>query len=136
MCCGFLNKAEQLSLEDDLNSCRLSIIAAYHGVEAFLYAVLNHPNINKKIFKDVNETIGMKSALIKFQDYLQEKRIIKQNEVLAYRNSLDNLLYYRHQVIHKCIEISQLTCKPVIRESLKFVSKYSIEIFGYDILKK
>lgn len=132
---GFLNRSVQLSLEENSNSHRLAIITAFQGIEAFLYSVLSHPNVNITIFdkKKKDETIGMRKALTKFQAYLQGKGDIKRSEVVAYRNSLDSLAYLRDQVVHKGIDITQSMCRPLIDDALKFASKYSLRVFGFDI---
>lgn len=130
---AFLNRSVQLSLEENSNSHRLAIIAAFHGIEAFLYSVLSHPSVNIGIFEKADKTIGMRKALTAFQNYLQEKGEIRRNEVVSYRNSLDRLAYLRDQVVHKGIDITQSMCHPLIEDVLKFSAKYSLKILGYDI---
>jgi len=129
----FLNRSVQFSLEENSNSHRLAIITAFQGIEAFLYSVLTHPSVNIKIFEKPNETIGMRKALTLFQTYLQGMGEIKRNEVISYRNSLDSLAYLRDQVVHKGIDVTQSTCRPLIDDALKFVAGYSVKIFGFDI---
>lgn len=128
---AFLSRSVQFSLEQNPNSHRLAIITAFHGIEAFLYSVLNHLNI--KIFERPDETIGMRKALTRFQTYLQDEGKMKRNEVVAYRNSLDRLAYLRDEVLHKCIDITGSMCHPLVDDALKFATKYSLEIFGHDI---
>ena len=128
---GFLNRSVQFSLEENSNSYRLSIITAFHGIEAFLYSVLTH--LNKKIFESKGETIGMRKALTEFQDNLQNRGIIKRDEAVSFRNSLDRLAYLRDQVVHKGIDITQAECRTLIDDALKFVSEYSLKIYGFDI---
>lgn len=130
----FLNRSVQFSLEENSNSHRLAIIAAFQGIEAFLYSALGHPSVNIKTFEKENETIGMRKALTRFQTYLQDKGEIKRGEVISYRNSLDTLAYLRDQVVHKGIDMTQSTCRPLIDDALRFAAKYSSEIFGFDIL--
>lgn len=129
----FLNRSVQFSLEENSNSHRLAIITAFQGIEAFLYSVLSHPNINIKIFENADETIGMTKALTRFQTYLQEKGGIKRDEVIPYRNSLDRSAYLRHQVVHKSMDITQAECRPLVNDALKFVTTYSLKILGFDI---
>ena len=129
----FLNRSIQFSLEDNSNSHRLAVITAFQGIEAFLYSILSQPNVNIKIFEKANETIGMRKALTKFQEYLQNKGIIKRNEVVSFRNSLDSLAYIRDQVVHKGISVNRQTCRPLVNDALKFAIKYSYEIYGYNI---
>ncbi len=130
---GLLNRSVQLSLEENSSSHRLAVIAAFQGIEAFLYSVLSHPSVNIKIFVTSNETIGMKKALTQFQTYLQNKGEIKRNEVIPYRNSLDRLVYLRDQVVHKAIDITRSECRPLIDDALRFAGRYSLKIFGFDI---
>lgn len=128
----FLNRSVQFSLEENSNSHKLAIVTAFQGTEAFLYSVLSHPSVNIKIFEAPDETIGMRKALTLFQTYLQDIGEIKRNEVVSYRNSLDQLAYLRNQVVHKGIDITQSMCRPLIDDALKFTAEYSLRIFGYD----
>jgi len=130
---GLINRSIQLSLEDGVDSYRLAIIAAFHGIEAFLYSVLDDPKVNIKIFTGANETIGMRKALIQFQTYLQDEDKIKRNEVISHRNSLDRLAYVRDQIVHKAIGVDQEECRHLVDKALRFMAKYSLEIFGFDI---
>jgi hypothetical protein len=43
------------------------------------------------------------------------------------------LAYLRDEIVHKCIDITQSTCRPLIDDAFKFIGKYSLEIFGFDI---
>jgi len=128
---GFLNRSIQFSLEENSNSHRLAIIAAFQGIEAFLYSLL--ATLNIKIFEKKNKTIGMSKALTLFQEYLQKKKEIKQNEVIPHRNSLDRLAYLRDEVVHKAVDVTQEECRLLVEEALKFASEYSFKIFGFDI---
>jgi len=130
---NFLNRSVQFSLEENSNSHRLAIITAFQGIEAFLYSVLVYPSVNKKIFEEPDKTIGMRKALSKLQSYLQDRGEINRDKVILYRNSLDRLAYLRDQVVHKGIDISQTECRNLIDDTLKFVSKYSLKIFGFDV---
>jgi hypothetical protein len=129
----FLNKSVQLSVEENPNSYRLAIIAAFQGIEAFLYSVLSHPSVNIKVFEKADKTIGMRRALTQFQTYLQHRGEIKPNEVVAYRNSLDTLAYLRDQVVHKGIDVTPSICQPLIDDAIRFVARYCFKIFGYSI---
>ena len=130
---SFLNRSVQFSLEENSNSHRLAIISAFQGIEAFLYSILKDPKINIPIFDKPNKTIGMRKALNKLQTYLQSKGYIKNNEVIKYRNSLDQLAYLRDQIVHKGIDIGQKDCRALIDDTLKFASEYSNEIFKYNV---
>ena len=130
---SFLNRSIQFSLEENSNSHRLAIIAAFQGIEAFLYSILKDPKLNISIFDTPDKTIGMRKALNKFQTYLQNERDIKNNEVIKYRNSLDQLAYLRDQIVHKGIDVSQKDCCALIDDTLEFASEYSNEIFKYNI---
>lgn len=132
---GFLQRSKKLLLEDNANSRRLAIIAAYHGLEAFLYSLLSSPNINIPIFdnKGVN-TIGMRKALNKFQDHMRKIGVIKSTEALYCSNSLDRLAYLRDQIVHKAIDVTESECCSLVDDAASFITKYSLQIFGFDVL--
>ena len=111
----------------------MTIIAVFQGIEAFLYSILKDPKLNISIFDKPDKTIGMKKALNKFQTYLQNEGDIKNNEVIKYRNSLDQLVYLRDQIVHKGIDVSKKECHSLIDDAFKFVSEYSNKIFHYSI---
>jgi hypothetical protein len=75
----------------------------------------------------------MRKALTKFQSDLQNSGIIKRDQVVSFRNSLDRLAYLRDQVVHKAIDITQGECRTLIDDALRFVSEYSLKIYGFDI---
>lgn len=131
---GFLIKSIELTLEDNPNSFRLSIIAAYHGLEVFLYEILSQPTINIRIFNTPNKTIGMRAALNEFERYLQSTGVLINGQKIMFRNSLDKLAYYRDEITHKGIDITHPICSSFIEDSVKFVSNYSQIIFGFNFL--
>jgi hypothetical protein len=75
----------------------------------------------------------MKEALNQFQTYLQQKGI-KSSEVVLSRNSLDRLAYLRDQVVHKAIDVTESECCSLIDDAASFITKYSLQIFGFDVL--
>ena len=132
---GFILRSKRLLLEDNANSRRLAVIASYHGLEAFLYSVLSHPSINIPVFnKKGDKTIGMKDALDQFQTYLQQKKLIKPTEAVLCRNSLDRLAYLRNQIVHKAIDVPESECRGLINDAQRFVAKYSLQIFNFNVL--
>jgi hypothetical protein len=132
---GFLQRSRKLLTEDNANSRRLAIIAAYHGLEAVLYSLLSHPSINVPIFdnKGIN-TIGMRKALNEFQEHLRKGEGIKPTEAVYCRNSLDRLAYLRDQIVHKAIDVTESECHSLIDDASRFMTRYSLQIFGFDIL--
>ena len=130
---GFLDRSVQLSLEENSNSHRLAIIAAYQGIEAFLYGLLNQPSVNIKIFESPDQTIGMRKALTRFQTYLEDRGMLPRGGVVAYRNSLDRLGFLRGQVVHKGLDITQAECRPLIDDAVSFARRYSREILQFDM---
>lgn len=129
----FINRSVQFSLEESSNSRRLAIIAAHHGIEAFLYSALSQPSVNMKIFEKPDETIGMRKALTAFQTHLQNIGKLRRDETIPLRNSLDRLAYLRDEIVHKGIDITPTDCQPIVEDASRFTSKFSLEIFGYDI---
>ena len=130
---GFMSRASQLAFEANPTSRRLSAIAAHQGLEAFMYAVLNHLHLN--MWRDKNETIGLRSALRLYEDYLKSHKSLKQNAILPNRNSLDSLAHLRDEVIHKGLEPSRDSLEPLINIATQFVEDTSITTFGYNILE-
>jgi hypothetical protein len=128
----FLDSSIRFLSDDGLNSRRLAIITAYHGIEFFLYSILSKEP--KNIFDKNGKTIGMPNALNKFQDFLKENKIIKKSDTIDYKNSLMDLKSYRDNIIHKAYSIDKNKCETLVVDARKFVSKFSLEVYQMDIL--
>jgi hypothetical protein len=129
---GFINRASQLASEANPTSRRLSAIALHQGLEAFMYGVLSHEHQN--IWKDKNETIGLRAALRLYEEHLKSNKKLKQNAILANRNSLDALTHLRDEVVHKGVEPSRDNLEPLVSIATRFVTDISADLLGYNIL--
>ena len=87
------------------------------------------------MWRDKNETIGLRSALRLYEDYLKSHKSLKQNAILPNRNSLDSLVHLLNLVIHKGLEPSRDSLEPLINIATQFVEDTSITTFGYNILE-
>lgn len=136
MSAGFLRISKELSMGKEVNSNRLSIISAFHGIEFFLYSVLSHPKVGIEIYtgKRKTQTIGFRIALEKLQTFLQNSGDIDANKSVKYKNILDELAMIRDNVVHKGLEINSSQCTNLIIGADSFISFYSQHFFGRDIL--
>jgi len=129
----FLDSSIRFLSDEGLNSRRLAIVTAYHGIEFFLYSVLKNERVN--IFDTEGKTIGLSKALTKFQeDVLKKKKKIKNSDTIDYKNSLIELKNYRDNIIHAGYQIDKNKCEFLVADARKFVSKFSLEVYKMDIL--
>jgi hypothetical protein len=130
----FLNSSMRLLSDESLNSRRLAIVSAYHGIEFFLYSILVKDDINLNIYSRGGKTIGMVEALKEFEDYLKSKNELNQGANIDYKNSLIDLKNHRDDIIHRGHGIDEAKCTYLINEARLFTSKFSFKIFKIDIL--
>lgn len=131
---GFIARASELALEDDPNAWRLSLVAAYQGLEAFLYGLLTHPTINEEVFRNRNETIGGRSAMDKLEAHLKKAGTLKAQQQLPCRGDLDRLAHLRDEVIHKAVGIPAEECREILISLRTFVLKISAVVLGDSLL--
>ena len=131
---GYLKRSILLSLEDSSTSYRLAVLAAHLGIESLLYSILEEKNISIWDRQDKNQTIGMRAALTAVQGWLQQAKLLKPNEIVHRRNSIERLAHLRDEVVHKAAEITVGECRKLIGDCAHFATEYSLEIYGYDYL--
>jgi hypothetical protein len=129
---GYFRRARLLVHERDATSTRLSIVTAHLGIEAFLYSLIERSNITKIFNK--GQTIGMRVALTSLQTWMQQNRMLKPNEILAYSNELARLAYLRDEVVHKALSVGYDDASSIVGAAARFVSTYSTSILGFDCL--
>jgi hypothetical protein len=130
----FILRSQELALEDNENARRLAIVVAFQGIEAFLYACLSAPSVNIKIFEKPDETIGMRKALTQLQTYFQTMGVLRQGQVIEYRNELDRLAYHRDQIVHKGVSVAEREARELTEASTRFSDLVCRRIFGYSLL--
>ncbi len=131
---SYLSKSLELAQEEEMDYHRIAITTAFHGLEFFLYGLLNETSINVKVYDSKsNKTIGFRSAFSKLQEYLQQAKILNPNERLHNAGDLDSLAYIRDEIVHKAAAVDMENTLHSINKAIDFMSKYSKEILGYDI---
>lgn len=132
---GLVSRAEQLAREDTPTARRLAVVAASHALELFLYSVLTLPSINKNVWAEKTQTIGLRTALTTLQGHLQATKVLKPSELIAHRAALEKLQYDRDQVVHKGANVSSQDCAAGVSAAQLFISKYSVELLGFNLLE-
>jgi len=130
----FIMRSEELALEDNENARRLAIVTAFQGMEAFLYACLSKPSINKPIFRNRHETIGYRQALNRLEEHLRSADLLEQGESITRRNSLDALAQLRDEVVHKAASVSESEARKLTRDAAYFGDSLCQQIFGFALL--
>jgi len=68
------------------------------------------------------------------QECLQKTGALRRDEILSYRNSIDRLAHYRDEIVHKGMAVTESECRELISGAVAFVSHYSRQLLGGDIL--
>lgn len=130
---GLIDRGIQLSYEETTESARLAIVAAYHGLEAFLYSILGLPKINKQIFRlgAKGETIGFRAALDEFQRHLQAQGVLPSGSPVRNRNELDRMAHFRDEIVHKALDVTAAEARTLTDAALRFATYYC-SVLGYN----
>jgi hypothetical protein len=130
----FILRSQELALEDNENARRLAIVVAFQGIETFLYACLSAPSVNINVFEKPDKTIGMRKALTRLQTHFQTMGVLRQGQIIEYRNELDRLAYHRDQIVHKGASVAEREARELTEASTRFSDLVCRRIFGYSLL--
>lgn len=131
----FLRKSEALSREPSENSRRLAVIGCYHGLEMFLYGLVEEGVVNFDIYrKGGRDTIGFREALGQFERELGQSELGGKESRLSFRTQLQDLASTRDGVVHRGDGVTADMIHKYLEASSKFVSKYSQMFLKYDLL--
>ena len=116
---------------------KMAIVLTFNALEMFLYECLSFPSINISIYSGSN-TIGMKEALNKFQNYLQNNKIDKQKylnkgQQIENKNQLLSLKNKRNEIVHQGSSVAKSQVINLISYTIQFINLYSDRIFGFEI---
>lgn len=131
----FVLRAQEVAFENNPNAWRLAIVISFQGVEAFLYACLEHPTVNVPIFegKGRNRTIGLRRALNRIEEHLRATNKLSQDDVAPRRNQIDRLAYLRDEVVRKGASVSREDANRLTNQADRFMDQLSSWIFGFSI---
>jgi hypothetical protein len=131
----FSQRAREAALENSPNAWRLAVVVAAQGLEAFVYACLEHPSVNVSVFesKSRTRTIGLKSALDRLEESLRDSGRIRGPR-LPRRNHLDRLAYLRDEVVHKGASVSRNDARRLTAEVVRFTQELSETVYGFSLL--
>ena len=76
----------------------------------------------------------MREALDELEKYLQKTGVLKQGQPIECRNSLDELAYYRNEIVHKGAFIGEKEAREYTEASARFSELICQRIFGYSLL--
>jgi len=132
----FVVRAQESALENNPNAWRLAVVVSFQGLEAFLYACLEHETINVPIFEGTegNRTIGLRKALRKLEESLQRVGTLAAGQHVQRRNHIDRLIYLRNEVVHKGASVSGNDARMLTDQAARFVEDISAEVFGFSLL--
>jgi hypothetical protein len=129
---ALLLKSEQLSLSEDNAEGPLATMAAYHGLEHFLYGCLLAMDLAEPIYADnKGTTIGFNEALGAFERALKELGKVPSNARLSYRQQLKHLGAKRDMFVHRAEAISVGDAFTFVAMCRAFVQRYDLTLLGF-----
>jgi hypothetical protein len=128
---SLLLKSEQLTLSEDNADGPLATVAAYHGLEHFLYGCLLEMDANELIYAEKGATIGFNAALGILERSLREGGKLGPNARLPYRQQLQHLAAKRDMFIHRSESISMAEAFGFVATCRAFVQRYDLLIIGF-----
>ncbi|MBS0418661.1 MAG: hypothetical protein JSR66_13190 [Proteobacteria bacterium] len=129
---SLLLKSEQLVLSEDYTDGPLATVAAYHGLEHFLYGCLLHMDSDELIHADAKgTTIGFNAAFGAFERTLKERAILAKGSRLPYRQQLQHLGAKRDMFIHRAETISVADAFGFVSTCRAFVQRYDLAVLGF-----
>lgn len=131
---NLLKRSELLAKDPSSDGRQLAVVAAHTGAEAFLYTILELPEIGRKVFDSDGKTIGLREALKSLRAEYTEQKLIGNGARLPYQGGVENLAYLRDQIAHKGLEVSARQIETPLSACLSFVSYVSKETLGRDVL--
>lgn len=129
-----LSRSERLALEDSAEARQLAVVAAHAGIETFMYAVLEQPQINVRTMEG-RQTIGLRAAMTKLQTHYQDHGLLDRSAVLPHRQGVDRLAYLRDEVAHKALRVGQSDIQAPLDVARRFVSAVALQVLGRDLLQ-
>ena len=130
---GFLRRAQELTIQPGPDAARLAVIAAFHAVEMFVYAVGGEERLSLPIFEKSGDTVGLRPALALLRDKLRELGELKSGAELRYTTQIKHLATLRDQVVHKGADVSQDIAVLRVESAAKFIEHYSQVLLGLRI---
>jgi hypothetical protein len=125
-------KSEQLSLSEDTADGPLATMAAYHGLEHFLYGCLLAIDSAEPIQADNRgTTIGLNDALGAFERALKEHGRVPPNARLPYRQQLKHLSAKRDMFVHRAESISVADAFSFVAMCRAFVQRFDLAVLGF-----
>jgi hypothetical protein len=129
-------KSEQLCLTGEASDAQLAVIAAYHGIEHFLYGtlLLDHLDHLAEFHRTDGKTIGFRDAIGEFQRMVRRLNIIKEGEGLPYRTQLMQMALERDNFIHQSTYIPTSNAEKHIECARRFVQRFDSILLGFPLV--
>jgi hypothetical protein len=128
---SLLLKSEQLTLSEDNADGPLATVAAYHGLEHFLYGCLLEMDANELIYAEKGFSIGFNAALGVLERALRDGGKLGANVRLPYRQQLQHLAAKRDMFIHRAEAISMAEAFGFVATCRAFVQRFDLIVLGF-----
>jgi hypothetical protein len=126
-------KSEQLCITGEASDAQLAVIAAYHGIEHFLYGVMLLDHL-AEFHRADGKTIGFQDAIGEFQRMIKRRNIIKDSDGLPYRTQLMQMALERDNFIHQSTYISVFNAERHIECARRFVQRFDSVLLGFPLV--
>lgn len=129
-----LDSAGQMSLSGDRADEQLACIAAYHGLEHFLYGLMLLRGEEDAIYvQNGQQTVGLRVALGAFESLAHASGWLEAGRSLPYRQQLSDLAALRDSFIHRATEIPRAEMQGHIRAVQRFIETFDVQALGFPL---
>jgi Squalene-hopene cyclase C-terminal domain len=129
---ALLRRAQILGLERSTDARQLAVIAAYTAIEAILYALLAHPDLDIATVRANGLAIGFDEALIQYEAALVELGRLDAGKHVGGHSTLRSLTHVRDGVVHRGTQPSAVDTHRILAAVGRLVREQVPAIFGFD----
>jgi hypothetical protein len=130
----FLQSSERLASSDDVVDAPLATIAAYHGLEHFLYGCILVLSENESIEQSGGKTIGLRDAMPVFLRCLKTRGLVSESSQLPQQTQIRELATKRDHAVHRASEIRLDEARQHVSCARKFVTQFDLSVLRFRLL--
>lgn len=129
---ALLRRAQLLGRERSTDARQLAVIAAYTAIEALLYALLAHPDLDIATVRANGQSIGFDEALLQYEAALIRLGRLDVGKHLSGHSTLRSLTHVRDGLVHRGTQPSAEDTNRILEAIDRFVREQVPPAFGFD----
>ncbi len=127
-------KSEELFITNDQTNGNSALVAAYHGLEHFLYGALLQLDGSAKISGDDGKTIGFREALTQFRALARKSGWVPAAGGLPHETQLRELAASRDFLVHRGQQSAPKDVEQRLMAARRFVLHFDLKVLAFRLL--